>query len=279
MKESWDSVSDLYGDPSIGAKIWKKVHRRVLARKYSWALATTVSVAAAACIVAAIFIWKRPDIETNEIPVRIVQVNSDRNQQVILPDGTNVYLEKGSMLAYPENMDNSREVELIGDAVFDVTKQPDGQNFIVRLESSYIEVKGTSFAVNTEKGKEVSVILYNGAVDFVATSNGQTISLKPSNRLSFNLEDQSMQVVPAFNGIVWKNGSFILKDAPLDSILGFIQWRYKVNISISKSVGKLHHLNGIINHDEVCDKVIEKFCYMLDLKFRCNEDGYCIYTE
>ena len=173
-------------------------------------------------------------------------------------------------------MQASREVELHGNAVFDVVKTSDRKNFIINLESSYIEVRGTSFAVSTDPGKEISVILYSGAVDFVSTSNGQSISLRSSYRLSFNLADQSMTVAPSFPGIMWVDGVFVLKDAPLSSLAGFVRWKYDVNVILDSSIGNSQRLNGVIQYNETSREVIEKLCYMLDLKYDLTDGEYRI---
>lgn len=265
MKDKWDSLTIENEDSAIGDRIWKKVQHKVFWKKYSSRFAAC-AIATAACIAIAVSLWNKPEVEQNN-PVNIIQLAAENSKDVILPDGTKVWLNAGSTLFYPENMDASRVVELHGDAIFDVTRTKDLKNFIINLESSYIEVKGTSFAVNTDPGKEISVILYSGAVEFVSTSNGQSVSLKPSHKLSFKLTDQSINITPSFPGIMWVNGAFYIKDAPLSSLADFVSWKYNVNVKLDSSIGNSQRMNGVIQYRETSDEVVRKFCYMLDLKY------------
>lgn len=279
MKEQWDAFSPEAEDTLLGERIWNRLQRKVFFNKYSWHFAGIGAAFAMACVALVIYIGIGNKDYSAPATIQMVQILAQSSQQVLLPDGSTVFLDKGSELIYPEDMSKSRVVELNGNAVFDVRKTEDRKNFIVNTDASYIEVKGTSFAVNTEKGKEVSVILYSGAVDFVSTSNGQSVSLKPFNKLSFNVEDQSFNVNPSFSGIEWNNGSFIIRDANLNTISAFIEWRYNAEIEISPSIGRSQRLNGIIGYDESCEAVIEKFCYMLDLKSTCDNGRYRICAE
>lgn len=279
MKDKWDNLSIEEENPAIGDKIWRNIQRKVSLKRYIWtgsAFAATLVAASLAIVVA---LHRNPEPEFAPTSVQMVQFYAQSSQKLVLPDGSTVYLDAGSEISYPGNMENSRIVDLRGNAVFDVMKKANQQHFIVNVESSFIEVKGTSFAVSTEKGKEVSVILYSGAVDFVSTSNGQSVSLKPFNKLSYDIQDQSFKVNPSFGGVAWNNGAFVIKDANLQDIAAFIEWRYGVKIDLASSIGRSHKLNGVIGYDETCEAVIEKFCFMLDLKSGQTGGKYCIYSE
>ena len=271
MKDDWDNFPVQEEDAAIGARIWKKVHRRVLVKKYWGGVVSAAIVSAAASIVIFVSVYVHNDNEVEAPAVQTVEILAETNREVVLPDGSVVYLDAGSSLSYPETMAGSRSVALSGNAVFDIKKTADNQNFIVNVEASYIEVRGTSFAVSTEAGKEVSVVLYSGAVDFVSTSNGQSVSLKPSNKLSFNISDQTINVSPSFPGITWIDGAFLIKDAPLSSLADFINWKYDVDVCLDSSVDSSLRTNGVIRYKETCGDVISKICYMFDL--RCEYDS------
>src|SRR5690606_20547436 len=72
--------------------------------------------------------------------------------QVILPDGSRVWLNAASTLIYPVVFDdNRREVELIGEALFDIepgTGTSAGKPVAVTTPQQQIDVLGTSFVVS-----------------------------------------------------------------------------------------------------------------------------------
>ena len=233
-----------------------------------------MSAAASVAIFASFFGNKGAQVQAPA--AQMVEIFAETSQQFILPDGSSVYLDEGSKLSYPESMAGARSVSLSGKAVFDVKKTADFQNFIVNTEASYIEVKGTSFAVSTKAGQEVSVVLYSGAVDFVSTSNGQSVSLKPSNKLSFNLADQSINVAPSFPGISWNDGVFLINGAPLKSLTDFVSWKYNVKVSLDPSISSTRTMNGAIRYRESGEDVMKKICYMFDLKYEFKNGEYRI---
>ena len=79
----------------------------------------------------------------------MVFVSALRGQQktLILPDGSTVWLNAASTLAYPVDMtDGARTVELSGEAFFDVAARP-SHPFLVRAREMSIAVLGTRFNV------------------------------------------------------------------------------------------------------------------------------------
>ena len=206
----------------------------------------------------------------------LLSYSPQTNTEVVLPDGSKVWLDAGSTLTCPSEMTTRREIFLKGNAAFDVVKTEDLRNFIINLDSSYIEVKGTSFTVRNTDAEEISVILYSGAIDFLSTSNGQTVSMKPSNKLIFNREDQSILVTPSFRGISWDHGVYLVRNASLNSVAEFIEWRYGVQVEVSPSVGNSQMMNGQILHSDTCEVVLEKMCFMLNLECTGENGHYCI---
>lgn len=276
MKNDWDNFPIQKEDPAIGAKIWNKVRRKVVIKKYLGGGIVAVASLVAASVAIFVSLPARNGASAEVSEVKTVEILAEASREIVLPDGSVVYLDEGSKLSYPESMAEARSVSLSGNAVFDVKKTADLQNFIVNTEASYIEVKGTSFAVSTKAGQEVSVVLYSGAVDFVSTSNGQSVSLKPSHRLSFNLADQSINVAPSLPGITWNDGVFRIKEASLENLAGFVRWKYNVEVSLDPSISSTRTMNGAIRYRESSEDVVKKICYMFDLKYEFKNGEYRI---
>lgn len=277
-RKQWNSATvENSADEAIGKRVWKNIDRRLFRYRTIWKWLAG-AMATAACLTAfGMFLWSDRDAAQKElVPQQIVYL-AEANDCLELPDGSRVWLDAGSSVTYPEDMTNSRVVSLSGNAVFDVTKKESGQNFIVKLYDSYIEVKGTSFSVNWSGDDIVYVTLYSGAVDFVAETTGQKVSLTPSNRLAFSPESSTISMAPFFNGISWKDGNYIIENASLGDVVEFIRWNWSINVTTEPSIGNGQRLNGKIMHSETLGSVLDKLCFMLDLDYDKSGDNYLIH--
>lgn len=277
-RKQWNSaIVENSADEAIGKRVWKNIDRRRFRYRTIWKLLAG-AIATAACLTAfGMFLWSNRNAAQKElVPQQIVYL-AEVNDCLELPDGSRVWLDAGSSVTYPEDMTNSRVVSLSGNAVFDVTKKESGQSFIVKLYDSYIEVKGTSFSVNWSGDDIVYVTLYSGAVDFVAETTGQKVSLTPSNRLAFSPETSTISMAPFFNGISWKDGNYVLENASLGDIVEFICWNWSINVTTGPSIGNGQRVNGKIMHSETPGSVLDKLCFMLDLDYDKSGDNYLIH--
>lgn len=111
--------------------------------------------------------------------------------KVELPDGTQVWLNADSKLAYGQNfLGNTREVTLTGEAYFDVahaTSAETGQRipFIIHTSSVDIKVLGTAFNVRSYPGeKTTETALIRGSVEVTLHHHpDKKIILKPDEKL------------------------------------------------------------------------------------------------
>ena len=100
---------------------------------------------------------------------------------VRLPDGSSVMLNHYSSLSYPEKFQSDkREVELNGEAYFEVSKDPK-HPFIVQTETIDVQVLGTHFNVDAyHDNLDVKTTLLSGSVAVSNKSNSVRMILKPN---------------------------------------------------------------------------------------------------
>lgn len=120
------------------------------------------TAAAAACIIAFVV----SVFNGNE-----VHVLASVQQEVVLPDGSTVTLDKGAELAYDADWD-TRELSLKGEAFFQVQK---GEKFVVKTEQGDVSVLGTSFNVYADNNN-FQVECFTGKVKVVSGNNESTIT-------------------------------------------------------------------------------------------------------
>jgi ferric-dicitrate binding protein FerR (iron transport regulator) len=138
---------------------------------------------------------------TDEVTAKETQVQTRMGTRtnLVLPDGTSVWLNAGSVLTYPASFNApNREVNLDGEAFFDVVKDQK-HPFIVHTSTMNIRVLGTSFDVKAyAKDKEMETTLIRGAVEITRkdASDAARILLKPNEKLIFHTSDIKSGMVP-----------------------------------------------------------------------------------
>lgn len=163
----------------------------------------------------------------------VVTKNGNRTK-IVLPDGSQVWLNAGSNIDYNNSSFNKelREVSLNGEAYFDVTKN-EAKPFIIHTKKMDIRVVGTAFNVrsyNDEKVAEASLI--RGSIEVTLKDRkDQKIILKPNEKISINTEEQKQIGLKTNEKIVVKQKTAIpqivvneLKPNPINNIIPEIAW-------------------------------------------------------
>ena len=161
--------------------------RHVVRRK--WLMAA----AAAACI---LLVWGISHLPVSPAPQPVQPLHNEEvlaragtRTKMVLPDGTQVWLNSNSRLKYNSEFNaNNREVALEGEAYFDVAKNTQ-LPFIVHASTIDIKVLGTSFAVKSyPQDKTIEATLLQGMIEVSRKDNPSTprIILKPNDKLVFS---------------------------------------------------------------------------------------------
>jgi len=127
-----------------------------------------------------------------------VSTRNGSKTNLVLPDGSLVWLNAGSKINYDKNYGNSiREVSLTGEAYFDVVKNPE-KPFIIHTGKIDIKVLGTAFNVKSypsEKTIEASLIRGSIEVTFKDRPNEKVV-LKPNEKIVVANDDDAQIIVP-----------------------------------------------------------------------------------
>lgn len=158
---------------------------------------TWLRIAAAAVVTGIISFgsWKLFSTNKNESlaakPVHENEIVSKpgTKSKLILPDGTQVWLNSDSKLVYNSSFNDSlREVTLEGEAYFDVVKNAK-KPFIVHTSAINIKVLGTAFNVKSYPQDEtIEATLVRGLIEVEKNNEPQSskILLHPNEKLVFN---------------------------------------------------------------------------------------------
>jgi transmembrane sensor len=172
--------------------------------------------------------------------------------QVNLPDGTQVWLNAASSLRFPTNFSAARErrVELIGEAYFEVAKDPK-KAFKVSSAGQEVTVFGTHFNINSYPDEQNT---YTTLLEGSVSVNGRL--LKPEQQSIFN--GKNIKVVPADleSVMAWKMGYFRFDDESLESIMKKVSRWYDVEVEFQDPDLKEMEFGGIVSRSERVSKVI-----------------------
>jgi len=160
--------------------------------------------------------------QSNDAMAVVFKSGSDDHRQITLRDGSSVRLNSNTELKVKENfMTNSREVDLIGEAYFEIVHNSE-LPFIIHANEATVEVLGTSFNVRSNPDESsVQVAVLDGKVSLrsVDIDNGKELSvvLSKGQYLFLDLLDRTTSVdeVAVDNYLAWKKGVIIFEDVNL----------------------------------------------------------------
>lgn len=167
----------------------------------------------------------------------------EERKQVRLEDGTAIWLEPGSRLIYPETFtDSVREITFMGEAFFDVAKNPD-RPFIIHTGTIYTRVLGTSFAVKAYDSLSQEVAVVTGRVSVQAdrkmTAGMQPVMVIPNQKASWNNKDHRVEKIQLSSTSYYaqrRYGKFIYQGETVASVLDDIQHQYNVQLHYDASM-------------------------------------------
>lgn len=189
----------------------------------------------------------------------------DQPKDVVLPDGSKVFLNTSSRIAYSDDFQN-RKIELTGEAFFDVKHDP-LHPFIVTNPSFTVKVIGTSFNVSSYPDQtEAVVTVSSGTVNFSGKSShilcltrGQSGKLdKMKQKLSFS---DSAEV----NALAWRTGQMNFNDAPLNMVSKVIRSYFGKEVILTDPALGNCRFTGTFNRPEE-KEVIEVLKNTLSVK-------------
>ncbi|WP_316834903.1 FecR family protein [Pedobacter nutrimenti] len=178
--------------------------------------------------------------------------------QVILPDGTKVWLNAASKLTYPVSFTGRarREVTLGGEAYFEVAKDK-SHPFLVESSGQEVEVLGTHFNISSYKEEpHTKTTLLEGSVK-IRSAKGNAVVLKPNQQAELNGDHLQVKEVKAAYAVAWKDGYFMFNNENLETVMTRIARWYNVQVEFKDEAAKGGTYFGTISRYEDIAKVLK----------------------
>jgi len=190
--------------------------------------------------------------------------------QLILPDGSKVFLNAASSLIYPASFValKERRVELKGEAYFEVAKDK-SHPFIVKAQNQEIKVLGTHFNINSYADEPMTkTTLVEGSV--LVKASGIEQILKPGSQAingfgGLRIVEANMDEV-----LAWKNGYFMFDSESIESVMRKISRWYNIDVAFKGNVSK-DKFGGTVSRFANVSQVLRKLEYTNKVHFIIEE--------
>lgn len=207
----------------------------------------------------------------------IVSIPRGQMYKVVLSDGTEVWMNASSRLAFPTRFSGSRRtVTLEGEAYFKVAHD-ENRPFIIITDKMTTEVLGTEFNVKAYKDSEAHVTLVQGSVKVTLPKAGQEVMLRPGDDIMCTEDDFSVQQVNVSYYTYWMEGYFYYDNVYLGDILRDLGRWYNITIEMEQdSLLEAQRLHFVADRSETIDSVIENLNIYQYLSVTKEENGRII---
>jgi transmembrane sensor len=176
--------------------------------------------------------------------------------KLVLPDGSEVWLNAASSIKYPTAfINNERKVEISGEVYFEIVHN-EAKPFKVIVNGMEVKVLGTHFNINAYNDEAaVKTTLLEGSVSL--TKGHADIKLKPGQQAQ--VSDENIKVIDNIDTdqvLAWKNGYFSFKRADLQTVMRQIARWYDVEISYEGKIPE-RQFGGKIDRNSNASEVLK----------------------
>lgn len=191
-----------------------------------------------------------------------------------LPDKSVVWLNAGSKLRYPTTFTgDKREVDLQGEAYFDVEADPKHPFYVNTREGLSVYVYGTQFNVNAYEDETfIETVLEHGHINVMAPDGQTEVKLEPGERLYYDKQGSKLtkSKVDVYEKVAWKEGKMIFRSTSLDAVLRKLSRHFNVDIQFNNRSGKEYKYRATFR-DETLPQILDYLGKSALLKWKTEE--------
>lgn len=226
-----------------------------------------------AAVILITFLGTKAFFDWKEDPVKMqtVIVPAGQRAELLLADGTKVWLNSRSKLKFPDRFQkDARNVELDGEGYFEVTHKEEAP-FTVHTSRYDVKVLGTEFNVKAYNSKnQFEASLLKGSIEVSNMNKSQVVRLRPDERVISDGSQLIRSVILDKNYFRWKEGLLCLDDESIGSLIEKLELYYDVNIVVQKPSLMKYHYSGKFRISDGVEHVLKvlqlkhKFTYTKD---------------
>ncbi|MDR2271038.1 MAG: FecR domain-containing protein [Sphingobacterium sp.] len=197
-----------------------------------------------------------------------INVPARRKQEIVLSDGSIVWLNAGATLKLPKIFDkNHRTVYLEGEGYFEIAHNKKSP-FRVMIDNGEVLVTGTKFNVQSYGEEDyVRTSLVEGGVDF--QFKNKLYTLKPGIEALSQKKNGGIvqQKFDASQLLSWKEGYFSCDGLELNELMKVVSRWYNVTI-IDESMNVSRKIGGTFSADMPLEELLQNLSILSGVKFK-----------
>ncbi|WP_109831587.1 FecR family protein [Reichenbachiella versicolor] len=279
---------------TIGSKILKRLHddievlekQRINRTKRRWVLG---KIAALIVIVTSVYFSYHQDLMEKiftAIAYKSYSNSTSERSFHQLPDGTQVWLNSSSSISFKNKLDEeSREIELVGEAFFDV-KRDENRPFIIHTDNVFTTVLGTSFNISAQPDKNIEIAVATGVVqvDVMSKGGGEEIVdqeiLTPNHKAQYNPTTGQLIQSKADMGIqlAWKADTLVFNNTSLQKAFVMISKKYMVDIELAESGHSDCAINGEYGDDSL-ENILDAISFSIGFDYEYVSKNEIVITK
>lgn len=284
IMKKWDDLKYSGTDPVDVDKAWEKLNSRIetaekplltMTGRRTPFLTTFARIAAMVIIVAGAG-WLLFEVAAPQ-KITITSASDQKNIEVLLADGSTVFLNRNSSLTYPKNFrSGSRKVSLRGEAFFDIARDEE-HPFIIDAGKARIRVLGTSFNVITENASnEVEVYVATGKVLVTSEDGSNSLTLEPEfvGMVSGGNAVQARNT--NVNYLAWHTGMLTYDGERLEVVFEDLKRAYNVEIKVADPAIYDYRLTSPFEQQPQ-DTIVKLICTTFNLRSVREGDTYILF--
>ncbi len=192
-------------------------------------------------------------------------------KEVVLPDGSKVWLNNASTLEYPhEFSEKERNVYLEGEAYFEVTPNRH-QPFIIQSDAMRVRVLGTTFNLKSDKRCRIAeATLIEGEIEVKSNKEEGQIILAPGQRAELNKNNGRLTVkqVDAKLDAVWHDNLIPFQKADIFTITKALERFYDVKIILSPDIQADKTYSGVLKKKPNIESVLKSLQNSIPIDYK-----------
>lgn len=204
----------------------------------------------------------------------VVTVGNGDKAQLTLPDETKVWMNSNSRLEYSGNDKKIRNVKLVGEAYFKVSRNK-SKPFIVTVNNLKVEVLGTAFNLKARENSElIETSLIEGSLRISGDALSQDYMLKPNQKAVYSnrLKEIAISSANVEVASAWINNQIKIHSEPFAEVLKRLEEWYGVRIiSTNKSIEN-DKITGTFKGDDL-KIVLEALCIQYEMHYTMQGDS------
>jgi len=251
----------------------QKTHKISIWRRRSFYLEVTKI---AAVLLVAIFVshYFLPDFKAEKaVAMQTIHVPAGQRAEIILADGTRVWLNAKSTLTFPNQFsEETREVRLDGEGFFDVTHNK-AKPFIVKTNKYDVKVWGTKFNLMAYSEKGIfETSLLEGSVEVLKSGSSKGTLIKPEERI-FETDNRLEKAAILYpNHFLWKEGIISFNDESFRDMANKLELYFDIKLIVKNDKISNYRCTGKFRTKDGAEHILKvlqlnnKFSYSIDYK-------------